>query len=183
MLTEQLGFSSGDIDSEKYTVKLIEEKTLTQDVTNDKLEELKDVNDKVAMALKEIKKLDDTPLIEKELKVFEVTNEEGEIAYVTRVIIRITHTDSINDLVVVEEIPKDVAMYASDIEFLDLTEVLEEDPIVKWNFDHVPKDQAKEFGYSVDKKLDTVDSTTIAGGNEPSAVAKWIRNLFAKWFN
>ena len=172
------------LENLSYHVKKIEEKTLKKEVSLEDLDSLSSVNDNVASVLKRITGLDASPLIEKELQVFEVTDINGSVAYVSRVIIRIHYFDSsLNGLEIVEEIPKDVAVHVNEIAFLDAIDILENDPIVKWNINHVPKDSDYEIAYSVNKRLDDVQSTTVAGGNEPSLFAKFLSNLLAKFFN
>jgi archaellin len=120
------------------------------------------------------------PMIEKELHVYNVTLADGSTQTISKIIIRVSHTDPLSDLVVVEEIPKVVAADVSEMKLRERPEVLLADPIVKWQFDHVPEGQTKEFSYTVPKELDSVESVSVAAGSEPSAFAVWLANLIQK---
>ena len=75
------------------------------------------------------------------------------------------------------KIPKSVAVSASELEFFENPVVLEDDPIVKWQLQSLPKDQTKDYGYTVDKEVEEIPPLTVAAGDEPGAVAKFVRFL------
>ena len=79
---------------------------------------------------------------------------------------------------IIESIPKDVAQNLSDVEFSEQpTEILQNDPIVKWSFQNV--DAPKEITYSV-KGEKTNDTETVAteDGNIFTEIAGWFVGLF-----
>jgi len=78
------------------------------------------------------------------------------------------------DVDIVEEIPKSYAEDISMVEFSVEPEILEDDPIIKWNFDSIDQGEEVEVSYWVDGEK-SGNSTTIAA-EEPFEEVK-LRNL------
>ncbi len=69
------------------------------------------------------------------------------------------------DVDIVEDIPKSFAEDISKIEFSIEPEVLEDDPIVKWNFDSIDQGEEVEVSYWVEGEQE--DNTTTIAAEEP----------------
>ena len=77
--------------------------------------------------------------------------------------------------------PHEIAQHVNDVIFSDDPEVLQEDPVVKWAFTHVPQDQAKDYTFTVDKDIENFDTLAAASAEKPSLLyrmLKWILSFF-----
>ncbi|MFH2028529.1 MAG: hypothetical protein ABIJ08_05295 [Nanoarchaeota archaeon] len=176
-VAEELGLSQDDIKNGNYELKEIAQKESDGTITNDQIDEMISATDNIETkaALTALKGMN-KPTVKKSLSVFELS-KDGRSAYQSKVIIGISHTTSINNVNIIEVIPKSTAENADELWFSDDVEILEADPIVKWNFEHIPKGQIKEYSYVVNKKLEEIESKTIAACSEPGFFAKLIASI------
>lgn len=180
-VAQELGLSAEDILAGNYEMKEIDSMQETTELTTESIdammEGMTDPKARAAMeALKKMKK----PKVEKQMKVFELSNGERK-AYQSKIVISIGYEDSLNHLQLIETIPKSVAQDVSELMFSEDPEVLIADPVVKWNFNHIPKGQKKEYSYTINKKLEQIESNSVAAGIEPGFFAKLIAKLIARF--
>jgi hypothetical protein len=174
-IADELGLTEEDIKNKNYNIEEVDRKESPQDSLVDQLITEID-NQKAKETLEEIRK-SKTPDIKKELIVYKISTKDGlKSAHQSKTIVGITHEKSLNRIDLIENIPKTTAESADKLIFSEQPEILVNDPVVKWNFDHVPKGQTKEVSYTVNKKLDKIESTSAAGGKEPGFFA----NIIAK---
>lgn len=107
--------------------------------------------------------------VQSKLEVFQVTSSDtGKSAFVSKVTLTFTAPDTLQNVVIVQVIPKSVAQTIADVIFGGQTPaVLQSDPVVQWTFDSVAKGETKDFSYSVKKKLDALPTTTVAVAKAP----------------
>ena len=175
-LRKLLGVESENVKTTKIREEVKDDELTQEDIDRINENRNEDLRKVMKYVQEKIK-----PKITKELHVYEVEREDGTIQHLSKVIIKISHTDALNDVEIVEEIPKTVAADASDLSLDARPDILVADPIVKWQFDHIPEGQTKEFSYAIDKELETIESKTAAAGKEPSGFAKWLANLLQKF--
>ena len=124
------------------------------------------------------------PKIEKTLNVFEVTNPDNDMStIVSKIIVSLGSDVTLKDLSIIEEIPKSIAMHVDNLGFSHKIEVLQADPIVKWDLGHISKDGVREVSYAVNAELDDIESKTVAGGDKLGMGARflaWLASLFLK---
>jgi hypothetical protein len=102
--------------------------------------------------------------IEEKLEGFEMNEErktfmpEGSDKKHTTISKKFTNTqpETLKDIVIVEEIPKEVAQFASELEFKDTEHliIIQEDPVVAWKYDEIQPGETKEIGYTVNKEVE-----------------------------
>jgi len=105
--------------------------------------------------------------IERSLSVFRVTNVEKNSIEINRslVILKVNPLTRMNNLTIVESIPKSVAESADDIVFPGIVPtVLVNDPMLSWTFDTAPIGTSKQASYVLNRIVDSVDSSTAAAG-------------------
>ncbi len=100
------------------------------------------------------------------LEVFEVKEKTtNKTAFSTKISLSFKADKKLQDVNIVEVIPKTVAASISQVLFSgEQPKVLQSDPIVQWVFPVVEEGQTKSLSYQVAKKLVTVDTKTIAVG-------------------
>ncbi len=110
-----------------------------------------------------------------------MNKETGREETKTQIKKRIIAEKDYGTLVVIEDIPKTVAQHISSLSFSEQPEVLEADPVVKWNFNNVPKGSEVDVSYAVDGEV-SADSEAIVGGEDPGFFGKlsiWLKQAFA----
>lgn len=104
------------------------------------------------------------------LSVYKVVNPDtGAIEYRTKVDAIFTAPYDLEDVVVIETIPLDMAKSIKDITFIGAQpEVLQGDGpvIVKWTFPSVSKGETKKLGYVLKGKITKLTSVTTATGKK-----------------
>ncbi|MBI2547265.1 MAG: hypothetical protein HYW23_02355 [Candidatus Aenigmarchaeota archaeon] len=105
------------------------------------------------------------------VEVFEVkettTNKTTTISKVT---LSFTPDKDLKNVDLVEVIPKYVAQDASFIKFIgEQPKILQSDPVVQWSFSEVKQGEMKDLSYQVNKKIDSLNTTTIAVGQTVAA--------------
>ena len=104
----------------------------------------------------------------KTVENYEITNPEtGATAQRSRIslVIEATNEDR-TDVNIIEVISKTIAETASEVDFAISPTVLQEDPIVQWKFDTIPKGTSEDLSYIVNKKVTLEDiqaSKTVTG--------------------
>lgn len=98
------------------------------------------------------------------VEVFEVKEKTtGKTAFASKVTLTLKPDNDLKDVNIVEVIPKSVAASILDVIFLgEQPKVLQADPIVQWEFSEVKKDETKDLSYQVPKKIEKIESQTIA---------------------
>ncbi len=105
------------------------------------------------------------PVIEKSLKVYGIKNIETEkTILVSKVVISIIGSEEIKDISIIEIIPKAVAQSADELTFSEPPIIIQSDPIVQWNVSELSVGQKKDISYIVKKKIESLDSITVAVG-------------------
>ncbi len=130
---------------------------------------LKTATDEAKQVLTEIKQniasgSSEGVIIDTKLEVFQVkSTETNKVAYVSKVSLTFKAGKDLKEVKVVQIIPKSVAASIADVIFQgEKPKILQADPIVEWNFDTVKKDETKDLSYIVKKKLDKLNTTTVA---------------------
>ncbi|MAG08645.1 hypothetical protein CMO89_04175 [Candidatus Woesearchaeota archaeon] len=102
------------------------------------------------------------------LTVYNIENlDTGDYVYRTQITLVVTAPKDMKKIKVVEIIPKTVAKSTDDLAFTGETpEVLQKDPVVQWTIDSLKKGKSLDLSYTVKKKLSSIKSYTIAGGEE-----------------
>ncbi|MEK6910055.1 MAG: hypothetical protein AABW61_03200, partial [Candidatus Aenigmatarchaeota archaeon] len=98
------------------------------------------------------------------VEVFEVKEKTtGKTAFASKITLEIKADKDLKDVNIVEVIPKSVAASILDVIFLgEQPKVLQADPIVQWEFPEVKKDETKDLSYQVPKKIEKIESQTVA---------------------
>ncbi|MBI2543318.1 MAG: hypothetical protein HYW24_03970 [Candidatus Aenigmarchaeota archaeon] len=98
------------------------------------------------------------------VEVFEVKEKTtGQSTTVSKVTLSFTADKELKNVKLVEVIPKNVAANVNDVKFLgEQPSILQADPIVQWSFSEVKTGESKDLSYQVNKKIETLNSTTIA---------------------
>ncbi len=181
LLPKELHMAARDLDlANNYTVTRVFSHEVEDNLTEEDFSKLASINPEIADTLLELQKKKLSPTITKELQVFEVQTPDGSTKYITRIILHIHAGSAMKNFVVLETIPKKLSEHASDIAFNKHVSVLQDDPIVKWNLDHLPPGDS-DIAYSADGKLDSLATKTIAGGSKPSVFARLFASILAKF--
>ena len=101
------------------------------------------------------------------LSIYKITNEDtGEIERRTLIKITFTAPYDMEDIVIIETIPKEVAESVDDMIFLgeSPTQILQRDPVLEWNFDSMSEGQSKDLSYIVKDEIEEIMSITNAAG-------------------
>jgi hypothetical protein len=105
--------------------------------------------------------------VEKTLSVFRVTNVEKNGIQINRsmVTLKANPLARMNNLTIVESVPKSVAGSSDDIIFVGTAPtVLVNDPMLSWTFETVYIGAVKRGSYVLDGIVDSVDYPTVAAG-------------------
>jgi hypothetical protein len=113
-----------------------------------------------------------TVTVTRELTSYTISNKETTDVTVdkTKVVLVLTVTTAMQNVTIVETIPKSVAMDISLVLFPGaIPTILQADPIVSWTFSSVEPGDTKDMSYVVTGKVVSLESTTVAGGSKPAA--------------
>ena len=166
---EDIGMTGTLTADDVDVIQIGSQKTATAAVTSDLLtsaeaaattDEAKAAIDALKAALADGRNLQVTA----KLDVYQVTSKTtGQAVYVSKVTLTFTADSDMEDVVIVEVIPKDVAADIADVVFHgEQPAILQSDPIVQWELGNVSSGQTKDLSYTVKKKLNTISSTTLA---------------------
>ncbi len=127
---------------------------------------------------------DKDPLeINKTIERYTLVGSDGQKRNVSKVILKIQSKKSKKGIDIIESIPKSIAADVSELEILGSYEVLEEDPIVRWNFDYATGDEALSAGYIAQTDINPDATASLAAGENPSFDARAISFLLrGGWF-
>lgn len=102
--------------------------------------------------------------VQAKLEVYQVkSTETGKQVYVSKISLSFTADKDAKKVEIVEVIPKSVAASINEIIFTgEKPKILQADPIVQWEFADVKQGDKKDLTYLVSKKLDTLNTTTVA---------------------
>ncbi len=105
------------------------------------------------------------------LTVYKINNQDtGDAVYRSEITIVVTAPRDMKNMKVVEVIPKTVAKSTDDLIFTGETpEILQKDPVVQWIIDSLKTGKSLDFTYIVKKKINSIKSYTLAGGEEKAA--------------
>ncbi len=108
------------------------------------------------------------------LEVFEVKSKEtGKTTFVSKISLEFKAAKDEKNVKIVEVIPKSVAASIAEVIFIgEQPTVLQADPIVQWQFSEVKQGETKDLSYTINKKLDTLNTTTIAVAQAAAVPAK-----------
>lgn len=108
--------------------------------------------------------------IQIKLEVFEVKSPEtGKSTFVSKVSLTFTAPDTLQNVKIVQVIPKSVAQNVAEVIFGGgQPAVLQADPVVQWSFDSVAEGETKDLSYTVKKKLTSLEATTVAVASAPA---------------
>lgn len=105
--------------------------------------------------------------VQAQLKVYEVKTKSGQTKKVSQIELKYVADKDMEVAKIIEVIPKDVALSASDLEFsVNPSRILQDDPIIEWTFNNVKKGESLAVNYVVNKELSSIDSQTIAAAKE-----------------
>ena len=116
----------------------------------------------------------------KELKIKIITGE-SKSELITRYrnwlykveIVQSGKSKKINNIKVIEFIPKHVANSATELVFVgEKPIILQDDPIIEWSVDTLKSGEKKEFSYIVKRKLTKVETVSIVSGEYEDKVEK-----------
>ncbi len=171
---EEIGLTTADINAGKYTMELVKDIPPVEMKTSATNSLQAVSNTKASGAYNRIEG-DYEITITKSAKVYKITNTaNGESVLRAKVLLSVTSPGGVYDVETMEVIPKSISDNTGNMGFVELPVILEADPIVKWNFDYVPEEQAKDYTYVTEKGMDNVDTTTISKGFEVGAFAKFV---------
>ncbi|MCD6398723.1 MAG: hypothetical protein J7L08_02275, partial [Candidatus Aenigmarchaeota archaeon] len=169
---EDLGVDEINVDDTEVT-QLGEKVEKTEKVTQEILDAASDLatDDKAKSAIENIKKaLGEGKSIDVKtsIETYEVKSKTtGKTTYVSKVVISFTATEDMENVEIVEVIPKSVAADISEIIFHGAQpEILQSDPIIKWSFDYVKEGETKDLSYTVKNKITEPTHTLAASISE-----------------
>ena len=108
------------------------------------------------------------------LTVYKINNQDtGDAVYRSQITLIITAPRDMKNMKIVEVIPKTVVKSSDDLIFTGETpKILQKDPVVQWVIDSLKKGKSLDFSYIVKKKISSIKSYTLAGGEEETAPPK-----------
>jgi len=169
---DEIGLTNADIRTGKYGMELIKDVAPVEMTTT--VEEAIHAVGKDKLSVERMEGDYDITII-KSAKVYKITNTATDESVIrAKVLLTVTSPGGVYDVETMEVIPKSMSDNVGNMGFAEVPVIIEADPIVKWNFDYVPEDQAKDYAYVSEKDIDAVDSTTHSTGFKIGAFAKFI---------
>ncbi len=111
-------------------------------------------------------------VVQKDLATYKVSNKDVSNTEVDRSVISLKFRadKQLNNVKLVEVIPKSVANSASELIFSGVAPtILQDDPVVAWTFSSMSAGETKEVSYVAKQALTSAGSTTLAGGETVEA--------------
>ncbi|MBI2136837.1 hypothetical protein HYU06_07230 [Candidatus Woesearchaeota archaeon] len=176
---KDIGITPADVDTNKVQITEIPVNEITQKVMPESPEKIIELITEPAKAdikpevIEKIKPIVEKfshpdvvkPMVEKSLKVYEVKNiETGKAISLAKAVISIVGSEEMKDISIIEVIPKTVAQSTDELTFSEQPLIIQSDPIVQWNINQLPAGQKKEVFYIVKKKIESLESVTVAVG-------------------
>lgn len=106
---------------------------------------------------------------------------DGKTIEKTKTVLKVGGEDMLN-LVVIAIIPKSYAKNVDGLEFSEKASVVEEDPIVKWTFNGLDKDQEKGYTITSEEYSDE-DIVVVTSADKPGFLTKIIRKIVGMFVN
>jgi len=101
------------------------------------------------------------------MTIYKVNNKDtGDTIYRTKITITIEALANMENVKIVEVIPKDVAADIAELVFTTPPTVLQADPIVQWLVPSIASGQSVDLSYYVSKKLTSIDDKTVVVGTK-----------------
>ncbi|MDD3976135.1 MAG: hypothetical protein PHN22_03165 [Candidatus ainarchaeum sp.] len=104
------------------------------------------------------------------IKEYEIVNPDtGEKSYSTKIELKLQALDNLEEIEYVLVIPKEIAQDVLEIIFnIEPSEVLNADPVVKWNVDSLQKGEILDLSYFVKKEIliQDLDFISISGAKD-----------------
>lgn len=149
---------------EHFTLVPIERSSeeLSKEMTDDTLAGLHALNSSsVTDAISDYQESEKASLT-KEVVVYRMKHKQSQKSdFVSKIILSYTAEDDTKSFSIVEQIPKEIASQASLLRFNIDPEIIEEDPIVKWSFNDVPKGGSLDISYSVPSRIKPLETQTV----------------------
>jgi len=158
---------------QKIKEMTVEEKIIKQDTIETAVN--KAMSTRAKEAIQAMAKKKSRPIVKKSVSIYKVKGQEK--SYINKIVVSVTSDNGMNSLELVEIIPKSVAESAGLLVFSERPLILESDPIVKWSFNNLPKDETKDFSYTVKttEPVDETQLTSVAVGKNPGLTARLVR--------
>lgn len=114
--------------------------------------------------------------IMKTLNVYKVNNKDtGENVYRSTITLTFTASNDMKNVNIIEVIPHAVVDSVEGLYFPGIKpDVLQKDPILQWTFETVKKDETKSVDYVIKKKIDKIESLTIAASEKAEEKKPWL---------
>ncbi|MBT4696989.1 hypothetical protein HOB76_01775 [Candidatus Woesearchaeota archaeon] len=179
-----IGLTDDDIDNENYVLEEIGVKESEEFEIS--TSQAADIFNMVGGLIPELEKnyaKFDKPIVKKSYKKFRITNPDNNKEMIlTKVMVSVFSRGGMNNLNVVEVIPKTWAEDSSDVYFVMGPKILEADPVVMWDFSNLPSGKTKDYAYVLSKDINSIESTSMALGHNASWFAKFFRFcLYGGW--
>jgi len=156
------------------TIDVVAEETVTQkeEATEEAIEQVLEqaVEEEAIEEIKEIQaavqqKTYGTASVSKSMEVYNITaNKTKKSIEVTLIKTEIQPPKKVTKFKLIEAIPKSIAETIDKVKFIGILpiKILQADPIVKFYFEKIEKDEIKEIKYLVHKRVDKLTATSIA---------------------
>jgi len=148
--------------------RIIEEEETTTDVIAEVLEQ--EVNEVVSEELRLLRtgierQIASPVRVKKTLTSYKIKAKETEKSIdVTLIEAKIKAGEPITGFTLVEAIPKSMAEHIREVNFIGILpiKILQADPIVKFYFERINKNEEKKVKYLINKKIETLNTKSIA---------------------
>lgn len=169
---DEIDLTKSDIRAGRYKMELVKNlPPVEMKMTHEEAIQAAGKNANAVMRMEGDKEI----TVVKSAKIYRITSDAGGKSTIrAKVMLTVSSRRGIYDIETMEVIPKSMSESAYGMGFAEKPVIIEADPIVKWNFDYVPEDQAKDYAYITDKDIDSVDSKTLSKGFEVGAFAKFL---------
>jgi len=107
-------------------------------------------------------------------------NYNGKTLTKSKILISVPGAQSISDVSSLAIIPKEIAQTTKDIRFSEKPNIIEEDPVIKWQFSNIPEGQAKEYSMVVDGDATKHEIQAAAAGEKISWITRFILWILGK---
>lgn len=112
--------------------------------------------------------------VSKTLHVYKASNlDTGASLYRSKVTLTLTVPRDMENVRIVEIVPKNVAQSSDDLTFSgEIPRIVQKDPIVEWFFTKLSKGETRDLSYIVNKRLTQISSTTLSVGETVEEVVE-----------
>ena len=151
-------------DCPAETKETVLEKTITKKPTAEEMREKLIEAGASETAIEKASQAVGKTTVSRTITVEKITNNTtGEITYKTTMTISVTNPGKkkMQKIKVIENIPKSVALSASEIKSNTEFTVIEDDPIIQFEIDEVSSGNTKTISYTVDNEIDTATANQM----------------------